>query len=399
MRIYFNNHYKIHTLIISILLIVNTNIAFANKIYKKVDFWNKQQKGANIFNYDVTLEDIKAAKKYKIKFIRLAFDKFISSYRDFLIGNADDYHHLMAEDLKKVKEVLNLCAKEDMPVVITMLTLPGSRWKQNNHNIDDLRIWQEEKYQIQAAKFWQDLAFELKEHAIIVGYNILNEPHPERIFAANEVHIDQVQQDKVQRMIYAVYQRIITQIRLVDQNTPIILDSSAYADPQTFKLLIPHKSQHILYSFHMYEPYEYTNHKKNKGKFSYPGNIHGFLWDKTMLEKYMSVVINFQSKHNIPSNRILVGEFGGYRKSLGLAKYFNDLITIFNKAGWHFAFYAFREDAWDGMDYELGDQKLPWSYWQAIKRGEKPILQRTDKYPAFLIIKNALDKDFNKDYL
>jgi hypothetical protein len=43
----------------------------------------------------------------------------------------------------------------------------------------------------------------------------------------------------------------------------------------------------------------------------------------------------------------------------GLAQYFLDLIAIFKKNGWHWAFYAFREDCWDGMDYELGDGQLP----------------------------------------
>ena len=33
-----------------------------------------------------------------------------------------------------------------MPVVITMLSPPGSRWKQNNRDKDDLRIWENQKY-------------------------------------------------------------------------------------------------------------------------------------------------------------------------------------------------------------------------------------------------------------
>ncbi len=104
----------------------------------------------------------------------------------------------------------------------------------------------------------------------------------------------------------------------------------------------------------------------------------------------MSAVIRFQKTHNIASNKILVGEFGGHRMSAGLDRYFEDLIAIFNKEGWHFAFYAFREDTWDGMDYELGNNKLPWSYWQAVESGEKPELNRKSTYPAFSIIKKAL---------
>ena len=60
-----------------------------------------------------------------------------------------------------------------MPVVITMLSPPGSRWKQNNRDKDDLRIWENQKYQDQAAKFWHYLASKLKDHPAIIGYNPL----------------------------------------------------------------------------------------------------------------------------------------------------------------------------------------------------------------------------------
>ena len=389
MTISFKTIGAIYIQLIFITLLMLTHNAFG-EITKKTLFWNTQQKGANIFNRNITSEDIKGAKKYGIKFIRLAPDKFTSLHRDFLIGNADDYRQLIKEDLEQLKKILDICYQEKMPVVITMLSLPGSRWKQNNRDKDDLRIWKDVKYQAQAALFWQDLAIALKDHPAIVGYNLLNEPHPERIFASNEVHINAAHQEAVQKMLYDLYSRIIKHIRLVDKDTPIILDSSSYADATTFALLTPQEDQNVLYSFHMHEPYEYTNHKMNKGNYQYPGMINGKQWNQKDLREYISAVIRFQKTHTIGSNKILVGEFGGHRMSVGLEKYFEDLIGIFNKEGWHFAFYAFREDTWDGMDYELGNNKLPWSYWQAVERGEKPELNRKSTYPAFSIIKKAL---------
>lgn len=358
-------------------ILINNSSVFALPV-QKINFWHIQQKGVNIFNRNVTSDDIKAAKKYGVKFIRLAPDKFTSLHRDFLIGNADDYHGLIKEDLEQLKKVLDICYQEKMPVVITMLSLPGSRWKQKNQDKYDPKIWKDEKYQTQAALFWQDLAVALKDHPAIVGYNLLNEPHPEKVFASKEVHIKTVYQEEVQKILYDVYSRIIRHIRLIDKETPIILDSSAYADAKTFRLLIPQEDKNILYSFHMYEPYEYTSHKMNKGKYQYPGSIDGVQWNKKKLKEYLAQVIRFQKTHNIASDKILVGEFGGHRMSTGLEKYFEDLIAIFNKEGWHFAFYAFREDTWDGMDYELGSEKLPWSYWRAVERGEKPDLKEKE---------------------
>lgn len=357
---------------------------------KKIAFWNTQQTGANIFNQAVTSADIQAAKAYGIGFIRLAPDKFKSSHRNFLIGNADAYRGLVPEDLKQLKNILDICYREHMPVVLTILSLPGSRWKQNNQGTDDLRIWKDTAYQAQAALFWYDLETALKDHPAVVGYNLLNEPHPEQIFISQNIPIDTLRTQAIQTLLHDIYRQIIQHIRMIDTHTPIILDSSEYADAQAFRFMIPQTDTNVLYSFHMYEPYTYTNYKLNTGRFQYPGHIQETYWNQASLKAYMAAVVSFQETHSIESTRILVGEFGAHRMSVGIEHYFRDLTSIFDTNGWHSAFYAFREDTWDGMDYELGARKLPWSYWQAMEHGEQPDLKRTDTYPAFSILMNAL---------
>lgn len=42
----------------------------------------------------------------------------------------------------------------------------------------------------------------------------------------------------------------------------------------------------------------------------------------------------------------------------------------------HWAFYSFREDRWDAMDFELGKSKVPSSYWQEADRQTPETLQR-----------------------
>jgi hypothetical protein len=363
----------------------NTQNDNATQTQDKIAFWNSNRNGTNIFNTSISREDIRAAKSYGIQFVRICFDKFPSKRRDFLIGNADHYTALDPEDLASIKQTLDLFSEEKMPVVITMLSLPGSRWNQLNSGRDDLRIWKDSKFQQQAARFWRDLATELRGYQIVIGYNILNEPHPERLFDSKSCHIDNVSQAEVQKLLFEFNNSIVRSIREVDKCVPIIIDSSSYADPNTFKDLQPINAPYILYSFHMYEPYEYTNHKRNAGKYSYPGDIDGKRWDRAALKRYMSSVIVFQTKHNIPPQRILVGEYGCYRKQKGLPLYFIDLASIFEKNHWHYAFYAFRENSWDGMDYELGDKPLPWEYWKAQARGEDFPLSslRRSTYPQF----------------
>jgi aryl-phospho-beta-D-glucosidase BglC (GH1 family) len=362
-----------------------------DRVPHKIAFWNGAKRGANIFNTHVSQEDIKAAKAYGIQFIRLCPDKFPSKKRDFLMGSADDYRSIDTDDWTFLQSVLDQFAHENMPVVLTMLSLPGSRWKQLNGNEDDFRIWIDEKFQRQAACFWRDLAEKLRPYPIVVGYNILNEPHPERLFNSENCHTDQVNQEEVQKLLFDFNSRIAASIREVDPDTPIIIDSSSYADPRTFKLLQPLADPHMIYSFHMYEPYDYTDHRRNRGQYIYPGEVAGEYWGKAALKAYMDTVNDFQKKYKIPPNRILVGEFGCHRTQKGLPCYFEDLTAIFEENNWHWAFYAFR-DNWDGMDYELGDKKLPWAYWQAEKLGKDYPLERNPTYPQFAVLKDALNQ-------
>jgi aryl-phospho-beta-D-glucosidase BglC (GH1 family) len=359
---------------------------------RKIAFWNTTKKGANIFNSQVSRGDIRSAKACGIQFIRLALDKFPSKRRDFLIGDADAYTKLDKNDLSFLKFVINMFEEEGMPVVITMLSLPGSRWKQLNNDRDDLRIWSDIKFQMQAAKFWKDLAKELREYKMVIGYNILNEPHPERLFNTKDCHVDGVNQDKVQRLLFDFNRAIVREIRKIDRRTPIIIDSSGYADPNTFKGLEPlHEDWGIIYAFHMYEPYEYTSHSHNRGQYSYPGKVAGKYWSRGELRKYMQRVYFFQKAHKVPSNRIFVGEFGGYRRQKGLPLYLADLIKIFEENEWHRAFYAWSDD-WDGMNYRLGDEKLPWEYWKAKEKGIDYQLVQKDTYPQFAVLKSDLKR-------
>lgn len=328
-------HWSIKIFIVYLIFFPVLINAFSPR-YIDTDFWQKTKKGANLFNQKVTRENIRTAKSYGIQFLRLAPDKFISRKRDFLLGSADNYEGIVKEDLKQLISVLDICAEENMPVVLTMLSFPGSRWKQNNDEIDDFRLWIDNKFQTQAIQFWHDLALELKDHPAIIGYNPLNEPCPEKII--------NMKVSAVQELIFKFYSKVVDSIRKVDQLTPIILDCTDHANSQTFSYFKPQEKDNIIYSFHMYEPYSYTCRKINQERFSYPGSIDNKFWDKAELKKHLQAVIDFQRKHNIANNRILVGEFGADRLSPGLTHYLQDLIDIFNENRWHHAFYAFRED-------------------------------------------------------
>ncbi|MGN4125886.1 glycoside hydrolase family 5 protein [Lysinibacillus sphaericus] len=363
----------------------------------KNDFWIEQRKGTNFMNSSSLPDNYEEANEFNIEFVRLAPDKWAkdrdflfndqpdsNSQKDFLIGNADKYEGIVEEDFKRLKKDLDAAYERGSKVVLTVLSLPGNRWRQFNNYENDDRIWQDFSYHEQAALFWKDLATRLKDHPAVVGYNLINEPHPETATGFHDFWTEDYdewysQVENTPADINKLYRTIVESIRSVDKNIPIILNSGLYATPWAFEYLKPIEDDNVLYAFHMYEPYEMTSQNRNKGfTYSYPGkvkvgeNLEEKLFDKAALKEFLAPIEQWADKHNIPSNRIIAEEFGINRMVQGADQYITDLIEIFDEYGWHWAFYAFREDTWEGMDYELGNKTVKWKYWDSLEKGELP---------------------------
>jgi endoglucanase len=357
----------------------------------KRDFWKVQRAGANCFNIELDETWFQAARKNHIQFVRLAYSKWKSSAgsRDFLLGDADHYTGIPNADLVQLVSRLDMANKYGIKVIITPLSLPGGRWAQQTaYGKPDLRIWRDLKYQDQAAAFWKELASRLKNHPSVVGYNIINEPMPERStkppFTDSLVEGFKGWYDKTAHNTPAdlnkFYRKVTSAIRQVDKETPVVLDSGQYATVNAFDYLQPISDSAILYSFHQYEPAAYTNFQENKNRFVYPGVVISEddkrNWNFNTLRKYLERVDVWAKKNRVPATRILVGEFGVNRKNPGAAEFLADNIAAFNRFGWHWAFYSFREDTWQGMDYELGSKLLSEGANKAIHRSNNPIFQQ-----------------------
>jgi endoglucanase len=364
---------------ISILCLAILTTGQLTEASAKIDFWNVQRKGTNFFDKSERIERFKAAKEFGAQVVRLAPNKW-GNGKDFLLKDEN-----LQKDLWVLKKVLDDANSVGLKVVITMLSLPDGRWKQNNNGVEERKIWQDFSAQEKAISLWTKMALALKGHSAVVGYNIRNEPSPEQVEPKFQDWYtgdygnwySKVKGSPADLNLF--YRKVVKAIRQVDSETPIILDSGFFATPWAFKILEPISDDKTLYSFHMYEPYAYTSHL-NEGKFKYPGNAPAgesssapsVLWNQEQLKEFLTPVSEWQALHKIPSNRIFVGEFGVFRTNAGAGEYMKDLIKIFDSKGWHWAFYSFREDTWAGMDYELGTTKPGWSYWRAIESGNMP---------------------------
>lgn len=352
----------------------------------KQEFWKQQKKGANFFNEIETEARLQAAAELGLQFIRLTPSKWQGVGRDFLIGDVGAYQGLLQADLQRLITVLDQAHRVKLKVVLTFLSLPGCRWRQHNDGQSDSRLWRDFTYQSQAIRFWKDLAQELKHHPSIVAYDILNEPHP-RIALVGK---DDVGSPAYRQWLESVrgteadlnrfYGDVVTAVRSVDKVTPLILEAGAFAAAAAMKDLKPLDDPAVLYSFHFYEPWNYTTFRVNRKQFAYPDRMpNGWsveqgtqAWTAQYWQERLQVIWEWQQTNKVGSDRILVGEFGCDRRVSGARAYLSDLIRIWNDRDWHWAFYAYREDGWMGMDYELGTGPVGAAYWEALEAGKNP---------------------------
>ncbi len=369
-------------------------------------FWDKPQRGGNSFNrLPPDAAYFAALKAYGASWVRLSYDKWPPTQRDFLLGNADQFSALAADDLATLLATLDRAHAAGLKVVVAPLSLPGMRWAQNNDGRFDGRLWEQEAFWRQAAAFWRDLAFALKDHPAVAAYNLVNEPAPEKQGGLPE-HADAAtmqawyaREKGGSRDLLAFYHLLIHAIREVDDVTPIMVDTGWYGAVDAIAYWpAALADSRVLYSFHMYEPYAATSapNMKREHPYAYPGAVPfgegETRWDAARVQGYLQGPVLWAKAHGVPPQRLVVGEFGCMRRLSGCPQYLDDVLTAIEANQWHWAFYSFREDSWDGMDYELGTQAVPWRYWQAVDAGAPDPIAR-HATPVFEPIRARLQRN------
>ena len=349
-------------------------------------FWETPRKGGNSFNgappdeaYFRALADTGAT------WVRLAFGKWPSARRDFLIGDADHYTGLVPEDLATLRRTLDAAHAAGLKVVVVPLSLPGARWVQQNDGKFDDRLWSQPGYDGQAVRFWGDLAAALRDHPAVAAYNLLNEPAPEKQGGLGEDADVQARvawqqaQAGTRRDLPALYTRMIAAIRAVDPLTPVMVDAGWYANPRSLAAWSrPLDDPRVLYAFHMYEPWAATSapNMKRKVPLRYPGEVHGVTWDRAAVAAHVGAAFDWARGQGLPPARIVAGEFGCMRQWQDCAAYLGDVMDAVEARGGSWAFYSFREDVWDGMDYELPAELPPGRFYWLSEQGRAAELPR-----------------------
>ncbi|WP_020591570.1 glycoside hydrolase family 5 protein [Kiloniella laminariae] len=372
-----------------------------------ITFWDQPQRGGNSFNEAVPDQAyFDALANTGASWVRLTFSKWHGAGQDFLLGSADSYQAIPAADLALLRGALDRADKAGLKVVLAPLSLPGARWQQQNKGVFDQRLWSDPAYADQAVAFWSDLAAALRDHPAIAAYNLLNEPAPERGtgLAENGTASDRKdwyqKQQGTARDLPALYEKLIAAIRKVDPLTPVMLDAGFYANALSFDywpspLPAALSDARVLYAFHMYEPYEATSspNMKRAEPYRYPGveldyGTGRLVWDKEALRSHISAPFDWARTHDIPVSRMVAAEFGCMRFWQDCGRYLEDVTDILEEKSAHWAFYAFREDVWDGMDYELSPSEKSGRFYWLMEEGRGDTLKRNG--PLFKILGKRL---------
>jgi endoglucanase len=251
-----------------------------------------------------------------------------------------DYDIWLETALESLDQMLPVCQKAGLKVLVDLHTLPGGR---NANN--ELLIFKEAKYQTQFLQVWQKIAQRYSNNKTVWGFDLVNEP----VVIGNP--------PAGVMSWYDLEKRAAQIVRSVDSTHAIVFEPNNWGNPTGFIGLVPLPSSisNVVYSVHMYSPHKFTHQRlDNNLTLRYPGVVDHQMWDKTQLKAELKPVLDFQKKYGVP---IMVTEFSAIRWApAGSAyRYLKDLIEIFEGYGWSWTYHAFRE--FEGWSTEYGEDK------------------------------------------
>ncbi|GAB4503525.1 MAG: hypothetical protein Fur0043_05170 [Anaerolineales bacterium] len=270
--------------------------------------------------------------------------------------------------------LIDMAAQADLFVVITFRTGPGRSdftfyrdgagdWFDESLLIE--WVWTDAEAQDAWAEMWRYTAERYRDNPVVVGYDLMCEPN------SNDVALEIWEPDdfypKYAGSLYdwnQFYPRLVTAIRQVDEETPILVSGMGWGAVRWLPYLRVLEDPRIVYTAHQYEPQEqYTHQEPPPARNTYPGSFdldwdgQPDAFDRAWLQGYLSTLSDFQREHGVP---VAVNEFGVLRWVPGAADFMHDEMDIFETLGLNYAFWVW-DPAWqpwassvNGWNYRYG---------------------------------------------
>jgi endoglucanase len=299
--------------------------------------WPKAMRGVNIILGHITEADLAhLASDWKANSVRLMAESFLANEPPYAINT---------EKLKRLDEVVGWCRKHGLSCVINV----GQPQERNGG-----WFWQTSGAQEKFVELWQSIAGTYAQSGPGVAYDLMNEPHGN---GAAEVWPRLVGE-------------LTAAIRKLDQVHPIVVEPPPWGNAEGFVDLKPLTADaNTVYSFHFYEPFDFTHQRGAAGTLRakpedhplglhYPGRIKAFWrdapveeWNRDTIRARVAPVVKFRDTYKVP---VWCGEFGCTRWADGAPQYMTDCLDTWEELGIGWAWYSYRE--WYAMDLEQGTE-------------------------------------------
>ena len=234
----------------------------------------------------ITQDDIKYLKKIGLNHVRLPFHYKLFTQDKYMGGRNLGFQYC--------DSLVKWCKEENIYVLLDMHCAPGG---QTGDNIDDSYgypyLLVSGSSQQLMSDVWVQIAEHYKDEPIILGYDLVNEPI---------AHYFDDEMDTLNKNLFALYERLIDDIRLVDTNHLIFVNGSRWST--RFNVFTEPLGDNVVYEFHKY-------------------------W-MPAVQKEIQDYIDFQNKYDVP---IYVGETGENTDEWVLQ--FRDLLDS-NEVNWCF---------------------------------------------------------------
>ena len=262
--------------------------------------------------------------------------------------------------------MIAMAANADLFVVITFRTGPGrndftfyrdDNWFKKKDLIEN--IWEDTDAQAAWAEMWQYTAERYRNNPVVIGYDLMCEPN------SNEI-LDEWDQDQFETRYggttydwNAWYPNLVTAIRQVDPDTPILVGGNAYSALDWLPYIKTINADRIIYMFHQYAPFMFT-HQDPDENLTYPGQFDTDYdgekenFNRTWLEEFLSIAEDFANQNGVV---VAVNEYGVDRWVTGSAAFMDDQMAIFEELGINYALWIW-DPVWQPWNDEVNSMNF-----------------------------------------
>jgi len=342
---------------------VNTPVSPESSPASPADKWSlwtggTQLRGANIYQRRVFLEvdgsEFMGPGPFGPPYTQADFDNLAALGANYVnistagLFTVEPPYEVDEEAVASLDGLLEMAAQAKLFAVISFRTGPGRSefaiiggedWLPDKSYIVET-VWSDEAARAAWAEMWRYTAQRYRDNPIVVGYDLMCEPNSNAsldIWDPGTFYADYAGTGYDWN---AWYPNLVSAVREVDGDTPILVGGNGYSGVEWLPYLQPVDDAHIVYTIHQYAPQSQYTHQEPPAENTYPGEFDldwdGQLdiFDRSWLENLLSIVTDFQSAHGVV---VAVNEYGLQRWTPGGADYLHDEMTFFEQYGWNYA--------------------------------------------------------------